>query len=94
LNFWEQCLAIGSYLAGHPVLSLLLLTAPLLVFSRWKNVYPNRAFVNWLLLPVFLSFLLVLKKDALPLIIVVDLVILIVAIADLFSLPRSSAFDI
>jgi len=62
--------------------------------ARWKHVFPYRLFVFLLLLPVIMSLTLVLKHDALPLILVVDAIIAIVAVVDVYSLPRTGDFRV
>lgn len=90
----QLLLSLKSYLGGHPVLVLLLLSIPLILVARSKQIYPHRPFVLWLLVPVFLSFLLAVKADAGPLIAAVDIAIVVVALVDIFLMPSPKAFSV
>lgn len=84
---------IGA-LVANPALLLSLVALPLVVLARIRNIYPNQLFVGLMLVPVGLSLALVLKQDALPLILAIDLLIVIVAGMDLFTLPTARDFVI
>jgi len=81
--------AIGRW-AGFLIL---LLATPLLVLAWWKKIYPHTPLVIALLVPSLLSLLLVAQPRLLPVIVIIDAVILIVAIGDLVTLPWKKSFS-
>ncbi len=73
---------------------LALVTLPLLLFAKGKSVFPNHKFVLLLAIPLILSLGLMLKQNTAPLILGVDVLIVLGAFIDLFSLPRSHDFQV
>lgn len=82
-----------SILQGPPtVFFLVLLLVTLFLLARWGAVYPNRPLVLLLVIPLFLSFWLVIFPGVWPGVTLVNLVVLAVAVVDLFTLARQDSF--
>jgi uncharacterized protein (DUF58 family) len=81
---------------GQIALHVMLLTAlpaiPLVLLAR-KRVYPHTALLAMLLTPCLLSLLLVTVPQSLPVVILVDAAVILLAVIDLCSLPRVRAFS-
>lgn len=93
MSLVELVLSWVSGLVANPALLLTFVVLPLLLAAR-GSIYPNRRFVLLMLLPVLLSFALVFKRDALPLILSIDVVMLVAAFGDLFTLPKQGEFSV
>ena len=89
---WLQ--SYSSQLRVLPVLLMLTLLACLIGLARWKQVSPYGPLAIILLGPCLLSLALVLYPQAFLLVATVDVVILLVAAADLFSLPKQPSFSV
>src|SRR3954469_19390581 len=81
-------------LAQSAGLLIVLCALPLLVLAWWKRIYPHTPLVVLLGIPCVLSLALLLQPGLLPLIVIIDLVIPMVAIVDLLTLPRKRAFAV
>jgi uncharacterized protein (DUF58 family) len=84
----------GPTLVRWAGLIIVALAAPLLALAWWKRIYPHTPLVVALAAPCVLSLALLVDSRLLPVIFLIDLVIPLVAIADLFTLPRKKAFAI
>ena len=60
----------------------------------WKRIYPHTPLVVALAVPCVLSLALLVEPRLLPVIAIIDVVIPLVALVDLFTLPRKKAFAI
>lgn len=89
---WLQ--SYSSQLRVLPVLVMLVLLACLVGLSRWKQVSPYGPLAIVLLGPCLLSLALPLYPQAFLLVATVDVVILLVATADLLSLPQQRSFSV
>ena len=89
---WLQ--SYSSQLRVLPVLLMLTLLACLVGLARWKQVSPYGPLAIVLLGPCLLSLALVLYPQAFLLVATVDVVILLVAAADLLSLPKQRSFSV
>jgi uncharacterized protein (DUF58 family) len=78
----------GPTLVRMAGLLILLITGPLLALAWWKRIYPHTPLAIALAIPCVLSLALLADSRLLPLIAVVDVVIPLVALVDLFTLPR------
>lgn len=78
----------GPTLVRLAGLLILLITGPLLALAWWKRIYPHTPLAIALAIPCVLSLALLADSRLLPLIAVVDVVIPLVALVDLFTLPR------
>jgi uncharacterized protein (DUF58 family) len=87
---WFQDSAL--WLRSLPWLMLVLLGAPLFVLGHWKRIYPDTPLVLVFLAPCLLSLGLVLYPQLFLLVATADLVIVLVAAADLLSLPGERSF--
>jgi len=83
-----------SQLRMLPVLFVMAILAFLVGLGRWKQVAPYGPLAIVLLAPCLLSLSLVLFPQAFLLVATVDLVILVVAAADLLSLPQPRFFSV
>jgi len=79
------------HLAG---LLLVLLAGPLLLLAWWRRIFPHTALVVALAVPCVLSLVLLIQPGLLAVIVLVDLLIPLVALVDLFTLPRQRTFAI
>lgn len=84
----------SSQLRTLPVLLVMAILACLVALGRWKRVAPYDPLAIVLLAPCLLSLALVLYPQAFLLVATVDLVILLVAAADLLSLPQPHSFSV
>src|SRR5437868_13563638 len=84
----------GPSLVRIAGLLIVLLAAPLLGLAWWKRIYPHTPLVVALAVPCGLSLALLADDRLLPLIAIIDVMIPLVALADLFTLPRKRAFAI
>jgi uncharacterized protein (DUF58 family) len=89
---WLQ--SYSSQLRVLPVLLMLVLLACLVGLARWKQVSPYGPLAIILLGPCLLSLALVVYPQAFLLVATVDVVILLVAAADLLSLPQQRSFSV
>jgi uncharacterized protein (DUF58 family) len=84
----------GPTLVRWAGLIIVLLAAPLLALAWWKRIYPHTPLVVALAAPCVLSLALLVDSRLLPVIVLIDVAIPLVALADLFTLPRKKAFAI
>jgi uncharacterized protein (DUF58 family) len=84
----------GPALVRWAGLLLVLGATPLLALAWFKRIYPHTPLVVALAAPAAMTLLLLVQPSLLPLIVIVDVVILITALADLFSLPRQASFAV
>ncbi len=76
------------------LLKLAVAVAPLLVLAWALHVYPRRRLVLLALLPSALTFVLLGWEAALPIVVGLDVVCIVVALGDLFTLPRRRDFSV
>lgn len=84
----------GPVAARMSGLFILLLLVPLITLSTWKRIYPNTPLIVALALPVILAFALLIQPTLFLGVIIIDAIIFVVAVADLFSLPRKKTFSV
>ena len=96
MNEWiaGQLRDFGPLLLKMAGLVVVLLAVPFLVLAWWKKIYPHTALVVALAVPCVLSLALLIDVRLLPAIVLLDLVIPLVALADLCTLPWRSAFEV
>jgi uncharacterized protein (DUF58 family) len=75
-------------------LLIILLVSPLLVLALWKRIYPHTPLLVALMVPAVLSLALLADARLLPVIVLIDLAIPLVALVDLFTLPRKKSFKV
>lgn len=75
-----------------PLVVLLLASIPLFVLAR-RRIYPHVALLLAFLVPCMLSFIVLVHANLLALVVGIDLIVLGVAFADFFSIPRSQALS-
>lgn len=73
-------------------LTLILYATPLVILAAWKRVFPHRTLVLLLLVPTALTLALLIWSDLFLIVAVTDGVIVLLAFADLWTLPKPSAF--
>jgi uncharacterized protein (DUF58 family) len=79
-------------LRSLPWLLLVLLFAPLVTLAYWRRSYPHTPLVLVLLLPCVLTLGLLFWSDVFLLVATADVAIVLVAVADLLTLPGPRAF--
>lgn len=79
---------------SQSLLVLLLLTAMLWVPGRWLRIFPQGRLFVLAALPCGASLVLVVLPQAWPVLLGLDGVLLLVALADLLSLPRANRFEL
>ena len=84
----------GPILLKWAGLIIVSLATPLLVLAWWKRIYPHTPLVVLLGIPCVLSLALLVQPGLLPLVAIIDVVIPLVALADLLTLPRKRVFAI
>lgn len=82
---------LAEQIALHVVLLAMLPTIVLLVLAR-QRIYPHRSLLAVFLLPCSLSFLLLFVPESMFMVLLADAAVLVLAAADLFSLPRKRDF--
>ena len=82
-----------AWLRALPWVALLLYAAPLAVLAAWKQVYPSRTALIALCLPCLLTLALLLWSDLFLVVAAADVLVILVALADLGTLPRRRAFS-
>ena len=76
----------------NPLILVLLLPLALVVLARMVAVYPRRPMVWLAMVPALASAALLAGRELLPPLLALDGLVLLVMVADLFSLPREAAF--
>lgn len=84
---------LSDALISRPLLLLLLITLPFVVAAYFRRAYPHTPLVLLMLVPCVLTFAVIFKRDVLPIILTVDLVLVIVAFIDFWSLPYQKDFE-
>jgi uncharacterized protein (DUF58 family) len=82
-----------QWLQTLPWLILLLYCTPLVVLGYWKRVFPGLRLLLVMLLPCALTWALLIWQDLALVIAAVDLLVLLVAAADVTTLPTRRAFS-
>ena len=75
-------------------LLIVLFSAPLLALAWWKRIFPHTPLVVLLAVPAVLALFLLAQPSLLVLIALADAAIFLVALGDLFTLPRKKSFAI
>jgi uncharacterized protein (DUF58 family) len=88
LSAWEPTI---SRLTGLVVVALV---APLVVLAAWRRIYPHTPLVVALAVPVLLTLGLVGYPRLVAIVLVIDLAIFVISVADLFTLPGRKSFDV
>ncbi len=84
----------GPLLVRAAGLVIVLLAAPLIGLALWKRIYPHTPLIVALAVPCVLSLALLIDPRLLAVIAIIDVVIPLVALVDLFTLPRKKSFAI
>ena len=85
---------LSEMLSGLPLLILLSVIAPIALLAYVWKIYPSRLMVACMVVPCLLTTALVLRQDAVPLILTFDVIIVLIAVVDLFLLPSVKDFSI
>jgi len=75
-----------------PWLTLLLIFTPLVGLAAWRRIYPHIPLVLLAIGPCLLTFALLVWSDLFLVVAVADVAVALIAIADLWTLPRQRAF--
>ncbi len=81
-------------LQALPFLILAMAIGPIALIAWRLRTYPHMPLVLLALVPCALTFLVLMRSDALPLIVAVDAALIILAAIDLWSLPSRKAFSV
>ncbi|HTN76180.1 MAG TPA: DUF58 domain-containing protein [Pirellulaceae bacterium] len=84
---------IPEYARQHPFLMLTLVVAPLVLLAWRRKTFPHVPLVVLMLLPCALTFLLLIRADITPLVLAIDLIVVVLATLDYFTLPTAKAFS-
>ena len=77
-----------------PLLVLALVALPLVLLAAVRRVYPDMPLVILALVPCALTGLLLFSQDVLPIVVAIDLVLVLVAAVDQFTVPGRPAFSV
>lgn len=93
-GFLDAVLPWITSLQQLPLVLLGLIALPLVVLAVTRQAYPHLPLVFLVMVPCGLTFLLLLRRDALPIVITIDLVLVLVAAVDQCTLPAQRAFTV
>jgi uncharacterized protein (DUF58 family) len=83
-----------SAFSSQPVVSVLIVVAPIAMLAWWKRIFPAGALVVWFLLPCLLSLSLLVQQAWTPIILALDLALFAVATSDLIGIPGDRHFGV
>ncbi len=83
-----------QWLRAVPWLVLTLFATPLMILAWWKRIYPAVPLAILLCVPCVLTFALLFWSDLFLLVAMADLLVLLVAMLDVWSLPAASTFSV
>ena len=83
----------SNFLISRPVILLAMLALPLYVVARAGNVFPHRRLLYFAMIPLAISVAMILHPVIGWYLLVADLVLIAVALIDLFSIVPSKHFD-
>jgi uncharacterized protein (DUF58 family) len=81
------------WLQSLPWLLLVLLLAPLALLGFWKQIYPHTPLVVLMLAPCLLSLGALFRPEIFLVVATLDVALVLVAVADLLSLPPARSLD-
>lgn len=90
-QMWDVITWAFNQLTLHLALLALLTVVPLFLLAR-RRIYPENTFVYLMLIPCLISLLLLVAPETLLLVLLVDAVIIVLGMVDLYSLPRPGSF--
>jgi uncharacterized protein (DUF58 family) len=90
-NLLREWGPLANRLAG---LLVVVFIAPLVALASWKKIYPHTPLLVALAVPCLLTLALLVAPQLLWVILAIDLFVLVVAAADLFSLPGKKSFEL
>jgi uncharacterized protein (DUF58 family) len=71
---------------------LILLAGPFIPLALWKRIYPTNRLVLAICVPTVMSVTLAVQMDVFPVLIALDSIIALIALADLITVPRAGYF--
>ena len=80
-------------LQALPMLTLLLIFAPLVALASWRRIYPHIPLVLLMIGPCLLTFALLIWSDLFLVVAIADIVVVLIAVADCWTLPGVRAFS-
>ena len=83
----------SDFLISRPLILLAMLTLPLLFVARAGNVYPHHRLLYLAMIPIVFSVAMVLHPLIGWFLLAVDLIIIAIALVDLFSIVPAKDFD-
>ncbi len=92
-EWFNWLLDSAIWLQSLPWLMLAVLLAPLALLGYWKQIYPHTPLVVLLTVPCVISLATLFRPDVFVYVLAIDMVLVLVAIADLISLPPAGALD-
>lgn len=76
-----------------PWLTLLVIFAPLVALASWRRIYPHIPLVLMMVGPCLLTFALLIWPDLFLVVAIADAVVVLIAVGDVWTLPRANAFS-
>lgn len=76
-----------------PWLTLLVIFAPLIALAMWRRIYPHIPLVLLMIGPCVLTFALLFWSDLFLVVAIADIIVVLIAAADFWTLPRARAFS-
>ncbi|MEO8494499.1 MAG: DUF58 domain-containing protein [Planctomycetota bacterium] len=80
-------------LRALPWLMLLAIFAPLVGLAAWRRIHPHIPLVLMMVGPCLLTFALLVWDDLFLVVAIADVVVVLIAVGDFWTLPRSRAFS-
>ncbi len=84
----------GPAVTPYALLLLVLATLPLVLLAWRKRIYPNTPLVIALAAPAVLTFALLWDESLLPLVLLVDVIVPLIALGDVFTTPKLKALTV
>jgi uncharacterized protein (DUF58 family) len=84
----------GPTLARLAGLLVVVLIAPLVALAAWKKIYPHTPFLVALAVPCLLTMALLIEPRLLIAVLIIDVAVFVVSLADVFTLPGKKAFQV
>jgi uncharacterized protein (DUF58 family) len=76
-----------------PWLTLFAIFLPLVALASWKRIYPHIPLVLLMLGPCALTFVMLIWSDLFLVVALADVVVILIAVADYWTLPHTTAFS-
>ncbi|MBC8353887.1 MAG: DUF58 domain-containing protein [Planctomycetes bacterium] len=80
-------------LQALPWLTLVVIFAPIVALASWRKIYPHVPLVLMMVAPCLLTFALLIWEDLFLVVALADVVVVLIAFGDFWTLPRTEAFS-